>query len=69
MDKKPSVDVTIDCPSCKALLNVKVYKTRIGEPEPVEYDIETVVSVDEQGRLFVDDPDPNVTVEEGNGEA
>ena len=50
--KKPTVEVFVDCPHCESELKIDVYKTRIGEPDPVEYDITTSVHVEKQGRLF-----------------
>lgn len=53
--KKPNVSVYVDCPVCESRLHVDVYKQRINEPEPAEYDITTHVRVDIQGHLFPDD--------------
>ena len=55
MAKKPAVDIRIECPHCKSTLHVQVFKERIGEPEPVDYDITTKIVIDKQGRLFDDD--------------
>ena len=50
--KKPTVTVFVDCPHCKSELEIKVFKKRVGTPEPAEYDITTNVRVVKQGKLF-----------------
>ena len=52
MAKKPTVTVFVDCPCCKAELKVDVWKRRVGTPDPAEYDINTLVDVVKQGKLF-----------------
>jgi len=51
-EKKPSVEVFVDCPHCQSELRIKVFKKRVGAPEPAEYDLTTDVFVVKQGKLF-----------------
>ena len=51
-EKKPTVTVFVDCPHCQSELKIAVYKKRLGEPLPAEYDITTNVTVEKQGKLF-----------------
>ena len=49
--KRPTVEVDLGCPGCKAKLHVKVYKRRISEPVEPEYQISAEVELGVQGHL------------------
>lgn len=61
MGRKPKPTIVhVDCPCCQAELKVSIWKQRIGEPSPVEYDISASVEALTQGRLFAGEPaDPD----------
>jgi len=44
---RPATEVVVDCPSCKARLHIKTYKTRKGAPPArPEYEVRAEVTVE-----------------------
>lgn len=53
--KKPTAEFEVTCPHCLSLLSVEFWKQRIGEPDPVDYEVGSEAAVVKQGRLFPED--------------
>jgi hypothetical protein len=51
--KKPYIKIEkIECPKCQSELEISVFRTKVNDPEPSEYEIKTEVRVIKQGKLF-----------------